>query len=56
VGPNFIGVHEMIDPQVLLVRDYADDVTERMRAHLENPAAPSAMRRPRPKRLRLEAQ
>jgi starvation-inducible DNA-binding protein len=56
VGPNFTGVHEMIDPQVLLVRDYADDVAERMRADLENPAAPSAMRGPRPKRLRLEAQ
>ena len=26
VGPNFIGVHEMIDPQVELVRGYADDV------------------------------
>ena len=24
VGPNFIGVHEMIDPQVELVRGYAD--------------------------------
>lgn len=30
VGPNFIGVHEMIDPQVKLVRDYADEVAERI--------------------------
>jgi starvation-inducible DNA-binding protein len=29
VGPNFIGVHEMIDPQVDLVRGYADAVAER---------------------------
>jgi starvation-inducible DNA-binding protein len=32
VGPNFIGVHEMIDPQVVLVRGYADDVAERIAA------------------------
>ena len=31
VGPNFIGVHEMIDPQVELVRGYADEVAERDR-------------------------
>jgi starvation-inducible DNA-binding protein len=30
VGPSFIGVHEMIDPQVILVRGYADDVAERI--------------------------
>jgi starvation-inducible DNA-binding protein len=30
VGPNFIGVHEMIDPQVNLVRAYADEVAERI--------------------------
>ena len=30
VGPNFIGVHEMIDPQVNLVRGYADEVAERI--------------------------
>ena len=30
VGPNFIGVHEMIDPQVSLVRGYADEVAERV--------------------------
>ena len=30
VGPNFIGVHEMIDPQVELVRGYADEVAERI--------------------------
>jgi starvation-inducible DNA-binding protein len=32
VGPNFIGVHEMIDPQVELVRGYADDTAERIAA------------------------
>ena len=30
VGPNFIAVHQMIDPQVALVRDYADAVAERI--------------------------
>jgi starvation-inducible DNA-binding protein len=30
VGPSFIGVHEMIDPQVTLVRGYADEVAERI--------------------------
>jgi len=25
VGPNFIGVHEMLDPQVEAVRDFAAD-------------------------------
>ena len=32
VGPNFIGVHEMIDPQVELVRGFADEVAERIAA------------------------
>jgi starvation-inducible DNA-binding protein len=32
VGPNFIGVHEMIDPQVDAVRAFADDVAERIAA------------------------
>lgn len=32
VGPNFIGVHEMIDPQVELVRGYADETAERIAA------------------------
>lgn len=32
LGPNFIGVHEMIDPQVELVRGYADGVAERIAA------------------------
>ena len=32
VGPNFIGVHEMIDPQVEAVRSFADDVAERIAA------------------------
>ena len=30
IGPNFIAVHQMIDPQVALVRDYADAVAERI--------------------------
>ena len=30
VGPNFIGVHEMIDPQVEQVRAYADESAERI--------------------------
>ncbi len=30
VGPNFIAVHEMIDPQVELVRGFADAVAERI--------------------------
>ncbi|MEO7129927.1 MAG: DNA starvation/stationary phase protection protein [Dermatophilaceae bacterium] len=30
VGPNFIAVHEMLDPQVMTVRDYADEVAERI--------------------------
>ena len=30
VGPAFIGVHEMLDPQIELVRGYADEVAERM--------------------------
>lgn len=30
VGPNFISVHEMIDPQVETVRGYADAVAERI--------------------------
>ena len=37
VGPNFIGVHEMIDPQVELVRGYADEVAERIAALGESP-------------------
>lgn len=31
-GPSFIGVHEMIDPQVEEVRGYADEVAERIAA------------------------
>lgn len=30
VGPHFIAVHEMIDPQVIDVRDMADDLAERI--------------------------
>ena len=32
VGPNFIAVHQMLDPQVVLVRGYADAVAERIAA------------------------
>jgi starvation-inducible DNA-binding protein len=30
VGPHFIGVHEMIDPQVDVVREYVDEIAERI--------------------------
>lgn len=30
VGPNFIGVHEMLDPQVIAVREMVDAVAERI--------------------------
>ena len=30
MGPNFIAVHEMLDPQIDLVRGYADEVAERV--------------------------
>jgi starvation-inducible DNA-binding protein len=30
VGPNFIGVHEMLDPQVELVREMTDTIAERI--------------------------
>jgi starvation-inducible DNA-binding protein len=30
IGPNFIAVHQMIDPQVALVRRYADEAAERI--------------------------
>ncbi|MFF3616994.1 DNA starvation/stationary phase protection protein Dps [Streptomyces sp. NPDC002580] len=32
VGPHFIAVHEMLDPQVDRVREMADDVAERLAA------------------------
>ena len=32
VGKSFIAVHEMIDPQVELVRGYADEIAERIAA------------------------
>ena len=37
MGPNFIGVHEMIDPKVELVRGYADEVAERIAALGQSP-------------------
>ncbi|ABG91937.1 MULTISPECIES: Dps family protein [Rhodococcus] len=48
VGPNFIGVHEMIDPQVELVRGYADAVAERIAALGNSPdGTPAAIARDR---------
>ncbi|TQC46011.1 DNA starvation/stationary phase protection protein [Rhodococcus sp. WS4] len=48
VGPNFIGVHEMIDPQVELVRGYADAVAERIAALGQSPdGTPAAIARDR---------
>jgi starvation-inducible DNA-binding protein len=38
VGPNFISVHEMLDPQVELVRGYADEVAERIATMGGSPA------------------
>ncbi|GGC80582.1 DNA protection during starvation protein [Tersicoccus solisilvae] len=32
VGRDFIGVHEMLDPQIELVRGFVDDLAERMAA------------------------
>lgn len=48
VGPNFIGVHEMIDPQVTLVRQYADEVAERIATLGQSPeGTPGAIIRDR---------
>jgi starvation-inducible DNA-binding protein len=30
IGPNFIAVHQMTDPQVALIRGYADEAAERI--------------------------
>ncbi len=30
VGPHFIGVHEMLDPQIDVIRAYADEIAERI--------------------------
>ncbi|GFZ87232.1 Dps family protein [Nesterenkonia alkaliphila] len=30
VGPNFIAVHEMLDPQTTQVREFADEIAERI--------------------------
>ena len=48
VGPNFIGVHEMIDPLVESVRAFADDVAERIAALGSSPeGTPGAIVRDR---------
>ncbi|STD13920.1 DNA protection during starvation protein [Dermatophilus congolensis] len=38
VGRNFIGVHEMLDPQIELVRGWADEVAERIATMGGSPA------------------
>ena len=38
VGPHFISVHQMIDPQVDVVRGYADEVAERIATLGASPA------------------
>ncbi len=38
VGPNFIGVHEMLDPQVDAVRAMSDDLAERIATLGASPA------------------
>lgn len=48
VGPHFIAVHEMIDPQVDLVRGYADEVAERIATMGGSPAGtPGAIEKDR---------
>ncbi|NLG47657.1 DNA starvation/stationary phase protection protein [Gordonia sp. (in: high G+C Gram-positive bacteria)] len=48
VGPNFIGVHQMIDPQVETVRGFADVLAERIAALGGAPSGtPSAIERDR---------
>lgn len=41
VGPNFISVHQMIDPQVETIRGYADDVAERIATLGSSPQHPA---------------
>ena len=48
VGPNFIGVHQMLDPQVELVRGFADALAERIAALGGSPSGtPTAIMRDR---------
>ncbi|NYJ76423.1 Dps family protein [Allobranchiibius huperziae] len=48
IGPYFIAVHEMIDPQVDLVRGYADAVAERIATMGGSPSGtPGAIERDR---------
>ena len=48
VGPHFIAVHEMLDPQVELVRGYADEVAERIATLGGSPAGtPGAIEKDR---------
>ena len=53
VGPNFIGVHEMIDPQVEVVRGYADEVAERIATMGGSPQGHRRRHRRRPHLGRL---
>lgn len=48
VGPNFIGVHQMIDPQVETVRGFADVLAERIAALGGSPSGtPTSIERDR---------
>ncbi|AUH67643.1 MULTISPECIES: DNA starvation/stationary phase protection protein Dps [Gordonia] len=42
VGPNFIGVHEMLDPQTATVRGFADVLAERIATLGGSPSGTSA--------------
>lgn len=42
VGPNFIAVHEMLDPQTETVRGFADEVAERIATLGTSPRASPA--------------
>lgn len=49
VGPNFIGIHEMLDPQVEVVRGFADAIAERIAALGSSPVGvPGRMTYQRP--------
>ncbi len=49
VGPHFIAVHEMLDPQVDAVRGFADDLAERIATLGGSPVGtPASSSRPAP--------
>ena len=53
VGPHFIAVHEMIDPQVDAVRGFADDLAERIATLGGSPSGHPRLDRRRPDLGRL---